>query len=96
MTKTESGVVEIRVQRFVNNAPGVRKGRIVRDVSLHSDLYSVGCIFYFLGSEGRNPERFMRQFADDFAIDLMTREVPLWAIENPLFHALCFCQAGER
>ena len=69
----------------------LQKGRLIKDVSLHSDIYSVGCIAYYLGSEGRNPERFMRYFVDEVARQSLRAALPTWVLESPLWMAAVLC-----
>lgn len=76
---------------FGDDGASVAKGRIVKDVAIHSDVFSLGCLAYFLSSEGRNPERFMRQFLDDLMLDAMGTSLPAWTLESPLWLSVALC-----
>jgi serine/threonine protein kinase len=71
---------------------GVTKGRLIKDVALHSDLYALGCMAYFFGSEGRNPERFMRQYLDELVMQSFAASLPRWVLQSPLWLAAVLCQ----
>jgi len=67
--------------------PQLSKGQLIPDVSLHSDVFALGCLAYFLSSDGRNPERFWRQYLDEVALQAL----PEWVINSPLWMAAALC-----
>lgn len=66
--------------------------RLIKDVGVHSDVYAAGCLAYFLGTEGRDPERFVRMFLDETAINLLGSSLPKWTVESPILLAAMLCQ----
>ena len=67
------------------------KARIIKDVGLHSDIYALGCLAYYLGSEGRNAERFIRQFGDSVARQNLSMALPAWVLTSPLWFSAVLC-----
>lgn len=92
----DPGRARLELPYPVLDPSGLMRGRVVRDVSLHSDLYSVGCIVYMLGSEGRDPEKFMRLFVDEFERDRVRVSIDPWVVDDPLFYAMALCQAPPK
>ena len=67
------------------------KGQLIPDVSLHSDVFAMGCLAYFLASDGRNPERFWRQYLDELALQALAASLPTWVTNSPLWLACALC-----
>lgn len=90
------GAVVGTIPKDISSSEGaLLKGRIVKDVSLHSDIYALGCISYYLGSEGRDPERFMQAFVDPLVRALAEAQLPKWVVSSPLWMATTLCQQDE-
>lgn len=74
-----------------HDPPQLSKGQLIPDVSLHSDVFALGCLAYFLSSDGRNPERFWRQYLDEVALQALAAALPEWVIKSPLWMACALC-----
>jgi serine/threonine protein kinase len=93
VTKPGDGSVRCRIPRKVGSSGKVLlKGRLVKDVALHSDLFALGCISYYLGSEGQDPERFFQAFVDPIALAMNEAKLPAWVVASPLWMAAVLCQ----
>jgi serine/threonine protein kinase len=90
LTKTQTTNVYALESPF--DAPAdISKGQLIPDVSLHSDVFALGCLAYFLASDGRNPERFWRQYLDEVALQALTAALPKWVVCSPLWMACVLC-----
>jgi serine/threonine protein kinase len=67
------------------------KARLIKDVGMHSDVYACGCLTYYFGSHGKDPERFMRGFVDDMARSVLNSVLPPWITTSPHFLAAVLC-----
>ena len=91
-----NGAVICTIPKEIPSPEGaLLKGRVIKDVSLHSDIFALGCISYYLGSEGRDPERFMQAFVDPIALALAEAQLPRWVVSSPLWMAAILCLQDE-
>ena len=91
-TDAAGGVVCTVPREFSVTDGALFKGRIVKDISLHSDIYALGCIAYYLGSEGRDPEHFMQTFVDPLVRAMFRAQLPPWVVSSPLWMAATLTQ----